>query len=80
MRKILHSPCGPVVFRDPYSSGGFLTHSSTTATEKVTPEGATHPVIDVDVCGASHPFRRGRGRVPDTAGQVKRFQQSDGRR
>lgn len=38
----------------------------------------THPVIDVDVSSASHPFYTGRGRVVDTAGRVERFRRRYG--
>ena len=36
-------------------------------------DGATYPVIDVEISSASHPFYTGQRRVVDTAGRVERF-------
>lgn len=79
MKKDLHPPYGPVVFRDRSGGVSFLTRSTMTATETIEWEGATYPVVDVDVSSASHPFWTGRGRVLDTAGRVERFQRRYGR-
>ncbi len=79
MKKDLHPPYGPVVFRDRSGGVSFLTRSTMTAAEKIEWEGSTYPVVDVDVSSASHPFWTGRGRVLDTAGRVERFQRRYGR-
>lgn len=79
MKKNLHPSYGPVVFRDRSAGVSFLTRSTMTAAEKIEWEGATYPVVDVDVSSASHPFWTGRGRVLDTAGRVERFQRRYGR-
>ncbi len=79
MKKHLHPPYGPVVFRDRSAGVSFLTRSTMTAAENIEWEGVTYPVVDVDVSSASHPFWTGRGRVLDTAGRVERFQRRYGR-
>jgi large subunit ribosomal protein L31 len=41
-------------------------------------DGASYPVVDVDVSSASHPFWTGRGRVLDSVGRVERFERRYG--
>lgn len=79
MKKDLHPPYGPVVFRDRSGGVSFLTRSTMTAAQRIEWEGSTYPVVDVDVSSASHPFWTGRGRVLDTAGRVEQFQRRYGR-
>lgn len=79
MKKNLHPPYGPVVFRDRSAGVAFLTRSTMTAQQTIDWEGATYPVIDVDVSSSSHPFWTGKGRVLDTAGRVEQFQRRYGR-
>ncbi|WP_306338182.1 type B 50S ribosomal protein L31 [Streptomyces sp. KL118A] len=85
MRKDLHPPYGPVVFRDKAAGFAFLTRSTavSTATGGRTIEwedGRTYPVVDVEVSSASHPFYTGTSRVMDTAGRVERFERRFGKR
>ena len=84
MKDNVHPAYGPVVFRD--RSGGleFVTRSTIVARlgedhPTVTIDGATYPVIDVEISSASHPFWTGRGRVVDTEGRVERFRRRYGR-
>lgn len=75
MRKGIHPPYRPVVFRDRGAGMAFLTRSTATSDQTIEWEdGNTYPVIDVDISSASHPFWTGRGRVLDTAGRVEKFQ------
>jgi len=94
MRKDIHPPYGPVVFRDKPAGFAFLTlpqalgfaragEAPITATSEKTVEwedGNTYPVIDVEISSASHPFYTGTARVLDTAGRVERFERRFGRR
>ena len=74
MRKGIHPDYHPVVFRDPNAGVAFLTRSTITSDKTIEwTDGATYPVVDVDVSSASHPFYTGRTRVLDTAGRVERF-------
>ncbi|MFD6431594.1 type B 50S ribosomal protein L31 [Streptomyces venezuelae] len=92
MRKDIHPPYGPVVFRDKAAGFAFLTRSTlvrSTAEEGGAAtggrtieweDGRTYPVIDVEVSSASHPFYTGTARVMDTAGRVERFERRFGKR
>ncbi|MCF3121289.1 MULTISPECIES: type B 50S ribosomal protein L31 [Streptomyces] len=81
MRKDIHPPYGPVVFRDKAAGFAFLTRSTATGAKTIEWEdGRTYPVIDVEVSSASHPFYTGTARVMDTAGRVERFERRFGKR
>ncbi len=73
MQKDIHPDYHPVVFRDRSADFAFLTRSTATSDETIEWNGATYPVIDVDVSSASHPFWTGKGRVVDTEGRVRKF-------
>ncbi|OON75352.1 type B 50S ribosomal protein L31 [Streptomyces tsukubensis] len=80
MRKDIHPPYGPVVFRDRAADFAFLTRSTATSTRTVEWEdGQVYPVIDVETSSASHPFYTGTARVLDTAGRVERFERRYGK-
>ncbi|MBO1751806.1 type B 50S ribosomal protein L31 [Actinotalea sp. BY-33] len=79
MKKDIHPEYRPVVFRDVTADFSILTRSTRTSTQTVEwSDGATYPVIDVDVSSASHPFYTGRTRVLDTAGRVEKFRRRYG--
>lgn len=74
MKQGIHPTYGPVVFRDRSAGWTLLTRSTLPATgETIDLDGATYPVVDVDVSAASHPFWTGRGRVLDAEGRVEAF-------
>lgn len=81
MKDGIHPTYGPVVFRD--RSGDLLLLTRSTLADRaggdtVELDGATYPVVDVDVSSASHPFWTGRGRVVDTEGRVEAFRRRYG--
>lgn len=85
MKNLTRPVYGPVAFRD--RSTGTLTVTRSTLVERlgadaatVEVDGATLPVLDVDVTSASHPFWTGRGRVVDSEGQVEAFRRRYGTR
>lgn len=84
MKQGIHPSYGPVVFRDRSAQTAFLTRSTLAGHEHAEQidweDGERHPVIDVDVSSASHPFWTGRGRVVDSEGRVERFQRRYGNR
>ncbi|WP_299053293.1 type B 50S ribosomal protein L31 [uncultured Nocardioides sp.] len=83
MKKDIHPAYGPVVFRDRSADLLVLTRSTLVGRQDgptVELDGATYPVVDVDVSSASHPFWTGRGRVVDTEGRVQAFQRRYGAR
>ncbi len=83
MKQNLHPAYGPVAFRDRSGDLLLVTRSTIVArlgddAETVEVDGATVPVVDVDISSASHPFWTGRGRVVDTEGRVERFRRRYG--
>lgn len=80
MRRGIHPPYAPVVFRDRSTGGLTLTRSTMTSDRTIELDGTTYPVVDVDVTTASHPFWTGRGRVVDSEGRVERFRRRYGNR
>ncbi|MEV6197988.1 type B 50S ribosomal protein L31 [Streptomyces sp. NPDC051920] len=80
MRPHIHPESRPVVFRDRAAGVAFLTRSTARSDRTIEWEdGAVHPLIDVEISSASHPFYTGRSRVLDTAGRVERFERRYGR-
>jgi large subunit ribosomal protein L31 len=80
MMKGIHLPYGTVVFRDRSTGRLFLTRSTMTSDRTVEIDGATYPVVDVDVTSDSHPFWTGRAQVMDTEGRVEAFRRRYGAR
>ncbi|GGY12244.1 type B 50S ribosomal protein L31 [Streptomyces minutiscleroticus] len=80
MKPGIHPESRPVVFRDRAAGTAFLIRSTAHATRTIEWEdGVTHPLIDVEISSASHPFYTGTSRVLDTAGRVERFERRYGR-
>ncbi|WP_408897799.1 type B 50S ribosomal protein L31 [Nocardioides sp. R1-1] len=83
MKQGIHPAYGPVVFRDRATGDLVLTRSTLverTDGRTVELDGATYPVVDVDVSVHSHPFWTGQGRVLDAEGRVEAFERRYGRR
>ncbi len=84
MQQGIHPSYGTVIFRDRSAGISFLTRStivgrlSADHEHEVGEDGASYPVVDVDVSSASHPFWTGRGRVVDTEGRVEKFRRRYG--
>jgi large subunit ribosomal protein L31 len=74
MKTGIHPDYHSVVYRDRDAGFAFLTRSTATSARTVEwTDGATYPVIDVQISSASHPFWTGRTRMLDTAGRVEKF-------
>lgn len=76
MKPGIHPAYGPVVFRDRGTGALFLTRSTLVdqpIDKSVELDGATYPVVDVDVTSDSHPFWTGTAKVMDTEGRVEAF-------
>lgn len=80
MKPGIHPDYHPVVFQDAGTGKQFLTRSTVTSERTVEYEGATYPLVVVDVTADSHPFWTGTNRHLDTAGQVEKFRRRYGRR
>ncbi|MDQ1575491.1 MAG: large subunit ribosomal protein [Microbacteriaceae bacterium] len=73
MKTDIHPAYAPVVFRDLASGATFLTRSTVTSEKTIELDGATYPVIDVEISSESHPFYTGKQRILDSAGRVEKF-------
>lgn len=81
MRHGIHPVSRPVVFRDRASGFQLLVRSTVESRHTVEWEdGATCPVVDVEISSAGHPFCTGTSRVVDTAGRVERYGAAAARR
>ncbi|MEU6019445.1 type B 50S ribosomal protein L31 [Streptomyces sp. NPDC047515] len=79
MKPGIHPAYRPVVFRDKAGDFAILTRSTMTSDKTIEWEdGHTHPVVDVEISSAGHPFYTGTARVLDTAGRVERFERRYG--
>lgn len=82
MKQGIHPAYGPVLFRDRATGDLVLTRSTLverTDGRTAAVDGASYPVVDVDVSVHSHPFWTGQGRVLDTEGRVEAFERRYGR-
>jgi large subunit ribosomal protein L31 len=75
MKSEIHPEYAPVVFRDLASGATFLTRSTATSDKTIDLDGATYPVIEVEISSESHPFYTGKQRILDSAGRVEKFNQ-----
>ncbi len=75
MKKDIHPEYHDVVFHDTSSDYKFLTKSTMKPEETIEFEGATYPVIKIEVSSNSHPFYTGKNILLDTAGRVEKFNQ-----
>lgn len=75
MKSGIHPTYRQVVFRDRSSGLVFRSGSTLPSSLTIEFEGASYPLIDVEISSASHPFWSGRERIVDTAGRVERFHQ-----
>jgi large subunit ribosomal protein L31 len=75
MKTDIHPVYAPVVFRDLASGATFLTRSTVSSDKTIELDGATYPVIDVEISAESHPFYTGKQRIMDSAGRVEKFNQ-----
>lgn len=80
MKPGIHPDYRPVVFQDAGTGRQFLTRSTVGSDRTVEYEGATYPLVVVDVTADSHPFWTGTNRHLDTAGRVEKFRRRYGRR
>ena len=73
MKSEIHPTYQAVVFRDLASGETFLTRSTVSSDKTIELDGASYPVIDVEISSASHPFYTGKQRIMDSAGRVEKF-------
>ena len=70
----------PVVFKDMSNDDTFITRSTINAKETIELDGATYPLIKIEISNTSHPFYTGKQKLVDTAGRVDKFMSRYGNR
>ena len=70
----------PVAFRDMSKGDTFITRSTVNTKETVDIDGATYPLVKLEISSSSHPFYTGKSKLVDTAGRVDKFMNRYGNR
>ena len=73
MKPEIHPNYREVVFQDLASGFTFLTRSTVDTRETIEYEGATYPLLKVEISSQSHPFYTGKQSIKSTAGQIDKF-------
>jgi large subunit ribosomal protein L31 len=73
MKADIHPEYNFVVFRDVSCGFQMLTRSTIKSKETIELDGATYPVVSIDVSSESHPFYTGTQKLMDVAGRVERY-------
>ena len=73
MKQNIHPEYRPVVFMDTTTGYKFLSGSTKASNETVEFEGATYPLVRVEISSDSHPFYTGRQKFTQADGRVDRF-------
>jgi large subunit ribosomal protein L31 len=80
MKPGIHPDYHPVLFVDLATGTEWVTRSTATSAETREVDGATLPVVKLDISAYSHPFWSGHAREMDTAGQIERFRRRYGKK
>ena len=72
MKQNIHPEYRPVVFMDTTTGYKFLSGSTKASNETVEFEGATYPLVRVEISSDSHPFYTGRQKFTQADGQNKK--------
>lgn len=81
MKKGIHpNNYRPVVFKDMSNDDTFITRSTIQSKETIDIDGATYPLIKIEISNTSHPFYTGKAKLVDTAGRVDKFMSRYGNR
>ena len=78
MKQNIHPEYRPVVFMDTTTGYKFLSGSTKSSNETVEFEGATYPLVRVEISSDSHPFYTGRQKFTQADGRVDRFNKKYG--
>ena len=70
----------PVAFRDMSNGDTFITRSTVNTKETVDIDGATYPLVKLEISSSSHPFYTGKSKLVDTTEHVDKFMNHYGNR
>lgn len=74
MKKDIHPESyRPVVFKDMSNGDTFVSKSTVNTKETIEFEGASYPLVKLEISNTSHPFYTGKSKLVDTAGRVDKF-------
>ena len=74
MKKNLHPKnYRQVVFKDMSNGDLFLTRSTANSKETIAYEGATYPLVKIEISRTSHPYYTGKTKLVDSAGRIDKF-------
>ncbi|MDP2058707.1 MAG: type B 50S ribosomal protein L31 [Flavobacteriaceae bacterium] len=62
-----------VAFKDMSNEDIFITKSTVETREEVEFEGATYPLVKLEISRTSHPYYTGKAKLVDTAGRIDKF-------
>jgi len=62
-----------VAFKDMSNEHTFITRSTANTRETIVIEGATYPLIKLEISNASHPFYTGKMKYVDSTGRIDRY-------
>jgi len=62
-----------VVFKDMSNEHTFITKSTADTKDTIDIDGATYPLVKIEISDTSHPFYTGKMKLVDTAGRVDKF-------
>ena len=81
MKKGIHPESyRPIVFKDMSNGDVFLSQSTCNTKETIEFEGATYPLVKLEISNTSHPFYTGKSTMIDTAGRIDKFKNRYGDR
>lgn len=69
-----------VVFKDMSNGDTFFSRSTVNTKESIEIDGATYPLMKLEISSTSHPFYTGKSNLVDTAGRVDKFMTRYGKR
>ena len=78
MKDGIHPNYREVLFHDVSNDFKFITRSTINTRDSIEFEGATYPLVKIEVSAESHPFYTVKHKVVDTAGRVDKFRKKFG--
>jgi len=62
-----------VAFKDMSNEDVFITKSTVDTKETIEFEGASYPLVKLEISRTSHPYYTGKSKLVDTAGRIDKF-------
>ena len=62
-----------VAFKDMSNDDVFITKSTVESKDSIEHDGATYPLVKLEISRTSHPFYTGKSKLIDTAGRIDKF-------